>query len=92
MVFDGDDCVAIGPGKGGGEDEPVAVVEEGGVEDGVEGRDEGLVGGDGSEGGRGGVGEEDEGGGGVGYVEGFLSLEGALGVLAFLIFRDLGAL
>ena len=69
----------MGPGNGGGEDEPVAVVEEGGVVDGVEGPHEGLVGGDGSEGGRGGIGEEGEGGRGIGYVVGFLLLEGALG-------------
>lgn len=39
------------------------MVENGGVVNGVEGREEGLVGGDGSEGGRGGVADEDEGSG-----------------------------
>lgn len=68
------------------------MVEDGGVVDGVEGREEGLVGGDGCEGARGGVADEDEGGGGVGYVVGFPFLEGALGVLVFWMFWDLGAL
>ena len=80
MVFDADDGVAGGPRNGGGEDEAVAVVEEGGVEDGVEGCDEGLVGGDRTDGRTGGVCDENERGGRVGYVVGFWSLEGALGV------------
>lgn len=79
VVFDADDRAAEGPGEGVGEDEAVAVVEDGGVEDGVESGDEGLEGGGGGEGGCGGVGDEDEGGGGVGYAVGFWSLEGAVG-------------
>lgn len=59
------------------------MVEDGGVEDGVEGRDEGLVGGDGTEGRTLGVGDEEESSRGVGYVVGFWSLEGALGVSVY---------
>ena len=78
VVFNGEDCAAIGPGDDVGEYEAVAVVEDGGVVDGVEGGDERLVREGRGEGGRCGVGDEEEGGWGVGHVVGFGSLEGAL--------------
>ncbi len=79
MVLDRDGPAAVGPRERIGVDEAVAVVEEGGVVDGVEGREEGLVGGGRGQGGGRGVEDEDEGEGGVGDVVGFGSLERAFG-------------
>ncbi len=79
VVFDRDGRAAVGPRERVGVDEAVAVVEEGGVVDGVEGREEGLVGRGGGEGGGRGVEDEDEGEGGEGDVVGFGPLEGAVG-------------
>ena len=90
VVLDRDDGAAVGPGEAVGEDAAVAVVGEGRVIDGVEGREQGLVGGWRGDGGRGGVDDEVEGGGGVGDVVGFAPLEGTFGGVVVSGFGDEG--
>ena len=79
VVFDDERRSAHGPGQRVGVHEAVTVVEEGGVEDGVQCRYQALKDDGGVEGRRCRVDDEDEGDGGIRHVKGFGSLEGTLG-------------
>ena len=68
VIFDVDACSGVRVGEGVRVDEAVAMVEDGGVVDGAESGDEGLVADGLGDGGGSGVGEEYEGDRGVRYV------------------------